>query len=79
MTASDLLTGYVLTHPHDPYDDEVALHINKFDGDMPWQAQVYVQGSLIESDYFSSEVEALSWASREVVLLACVLKSGEAL
>lgn len=75
MANGDLIKGYVITHPHDPYEDVVAIHINQFEGGgSPWQAQIYVEGSLVDSDYFASEPDAMRWAAREVTLIACVAK-----
>jgi hypothetical protein len=71
-------SGYTITHPHNPYEGAVSFSINDFgDGETPWQAQVYVEGELIEADYFATEAEALRWAAREVTLIACVAKAAD--
>lgn len=76
MTDATVIKGYILTHPHDPYEDVISIHINCFaGGDAPWQAQIYSGGSLVEADYFPSEADALRWAAREVTLIACVAKA----
>jgi len=76
MSNATVIAGYVLTHPHDPFEGAVAIHINQFaGGETPWQAQVYVEGSLVEADYFASERDALHWSAREVTLIACVAKA----
>jgi hypothetical protein len=73
-----VINGYVITHPHEPYEDAVSIHINEFAaGAEPWQAQIYVDGSLVEADYFGSEAAALRWAAREVTLIACVSQIRE--
>lgn len=73
---ADILSGYIITHPHEPYEEAVSIHINQFAGeDEPWQAQIYTDGSLVEADYFASEIDALRWAAREVTLIACVAKA----
>lgn len=72
MNDSTIIDGYIITHPHDPYEDAVSIHINQFAiGDEPWQAQVYIEGGLVESGYFATETDALRYAAREVTLIAC--------
>jgi len=78
MSDASLLRGYVLTHPHDPFEGVVEIHINQFAGEgCAWQAQIYSEGSLVEADYFTCEADALRWAAREVVLIACCAKRGD--
>ena len=71
-----VVSGYIITHPHEPYEGNAEIHINEFDGDVtPWQAQIFVDGSLVEADYFPTEAEALRWSAREMTLIACVAKA----
>lgn len=72
MDKNTLESGYVMTHPHEPYEDLAAIHINHFAaGELPWQAQVYTNGSLVEAQYFPTEADALRWVAREMTLIAC--------
>lgn len=76
MNPATVEYGYSVTHPHEPFEDMVSFTVNRFAGDgRCWQAQVYVEGSLVEAEYFASEVEALRWVAREVTLIACVAKA----
>lgn len=67
---------YELTHPMDEFEGAVSIQVHLLEEPTPWQAQVYVEGSLVEADYFETEADALRWAAREVVLIACVLQSA---
>jgi hypothetical protein len=70
-----LIDGYVITHPHDPYEGVAEIHINRFAaGAEPWHAQSYVNGSLVDAAYFATEIDALRWAAREMTLIASVAK-----
>lgn len=74
--AAAIIKGYVLMHPHEPYEGAAEIHVNQFeDGAEPWQAQVYADGSLVEAGYFATEAEALRWAAREMTLIASVAKT----
>ncbi len=78
MDESTLESGYVMTHPLEPYEDLAAIHINHFGtGELPWQAQVYADGLLVEARYFPTEADALRWAAREMTLIACVAKAQD--
>lgn len=77
MNNSAIIDGYVITHPHYPYEDAVSIHVNQFaTGDDPWQAQIYVDGALVEAGYFPTEADALRYAAREVTLIACAARVG---